>query len=150
MGRGQQGGVATLEHAEGRRRSGTPVLQEMWHVSLSAARTSIASHGLDNTVAREEHAVWSNDDDWDEGVYLWESHERACAYAWNLSDMGYEPDLYRVDASSLELLPDVTGEEPVVGAWWVRHVPPECLSLVEQIFVPTEEDEPQIGSPRGA
>ena len=126
----------------------TETSREMWHVSLPAARTSIAEHGLDNTVACDEHIVWSNADDWDEGIYLWDSYESACAYAWDLADMGYEPDVYRIDAAGLKLLPDITGVTPVVGAWWAIRVAPECLQLVEQIFAPTEEDEPQIGPPR--
>lgn len=122
-------------------------MKEMWHVSLPAARASIARHGLDNRLAQDEHAVWSNTDDWDDGVYLWESHDMAIAYAWDLADMGHEPDIYQVDASDLGMLPDVTGETPVAGAWWVGHVDPERLALVEQTCAPSADDEPQIGPP---
>jgi dCMP deaminase len=103
----------------------------MWHVALPTGRASIAAHGLDKVFAQDEHRVWDYTRGRDEGVYLWDEYGEAIAYAWNLVDMGHDPDVYRVDATDLEVLPERIGGTRVIGSWTTNRVTPERLQLRE-------------------
>jgi hypothetical protein len=100
----------------------------MYHVSSKEAADSIRQYGLDNT--RSVAELWSNIDDWEDGVYLWDSLPRAESYARDLGDMGTQSVIYQIDVHDLDLIPDDTGVDEVEGAWYTRHVPADRLKLV--------------------
>lgn len=107
-------------------------LTRAWHVTFTGLLGSIRDHGLDNT--RCLHQVWANDDDWNDGVYLWDTHTAAHDYATWLSahiepDGLGDPVVIEVDTTGLDLAPDTTGSTPVHGAWHTAHVPPHRLTI---------------------
>ena len=99
---------------------------QFFHVTTEDAVPSIQKHGLDNTYATQE--LWSNVDDWDDGAYLWDNHEHAKSYASDLEKMGHKPTILRVRGEGLDVRPDTTGDQPVKGAWYARHVEPKRIA----------------------
>lgn len=97
-----------------------------FHVTTRSALNSIRQHGLDNT--RSMEAVWSNGDDWDDGVYLWDNPVDAALYAESLRDLGWDPVILKVNGGGLSVQPDLTGTQRVAGAWYTPTVSPERIS----------------------
>lgn len=102
-----------------------------YHVAMPEAEESIQQHGLDNTLFTGD--LWSNVDDWDDGAYLWDSLDKAQEYAQGLHPEGKPMHIYEVDPTGLEISPDTTGVDPVEGAWYAPHVPPENLRRIARI-----------------
>jgi hypothetical protein len=103
-------------------------MMTFYHVALASATQSIAEHGLNNALAYE--SPWGNVDDWDDGAYLWQDLNKAHEYAACLRESGHNVAIYEADVAGLTLRPDRTGTQVVTGAWHVRQVPPERLSLI--------------------
>lgn len=99
-----------------------------YHVSTRQALPSILQRGLDNSLSTCE--LWSNSDDWDDGVYLWDSKQKAQAYADGFAGMDHEAVIIAVQAEGLVLSPDLTGAEVVEGAFYTECVPPQKLTVL--------------------
>jgi len=99
-----------------------------YHVSTRQALPSILHHGLDNRLSTDE--LWSNVDDWDDGVYLWDSKEKAQAYADDLTHMDHDAIIFAVLSDGLTVVPDLTGIEVVEGAFYTERVPPQNLTVL--------------------
>lgn len=104
-------------------------MASFFHIGDKTARKSIAERGLNNIFSKSE--LWSNSDDWDDGVYLWDNLEAALEY--QNSFFSFSSDVYQVEIDPNELQPDKTrGDcERVEFAWHsAKTIPPEQIRLL--------------------
>lgn len=121
-------GEARDGHGEWTSGGDTPP-KKLYHVTTKTAVPSIEKRGLDNTLSTEE--LWSNVDDWDDGVYLWDNLDKAKEYAQSMIGDNREPVIYEVNAQGLSPSPDTTGSQPVKGGWYLPSVSPDRLRRLD-------------------